>query len=35
MRCGEHIDHDHAAAMVTARRGVPLTQVAVIDVDQT
>ena len=34
VRRGEHIDEDHAAAMVAARRGVPLTQVTIIKVTQ-
>jgi hypothetical protein len=35
VRHGEHIDEDHAAAMVAARRGVPLAQVTIIELAQT
>lgn len=35
VRHGEHIDEEHAAAMVAARAGVPLAQVKVIEVVQS
>lgn len=35
VRRGEHIDNDYAAAMVAARRGVPLAQVTVVEVTHT
>lgn len=32
MRRDEHLDHEHAAAMVAARTGAPLPELLIIDI---